>query len=314
MDIVLPSKPRIISETEEKGVYEIDGLYPGYGHTLGNSLRRILLSSLPGAAITTVKIEGVDHEFSTIHGVKEDVINILLNLKGIRLKIHADGPQMLTLKVNGQKKITAKDIKTPSQVEIINKDWPIATLIAKDGKLNVELTAERGIGYVPREVGVKDKVEVGILAIDAIFTPVRRASYDVENMRIGGRTDFNRLRISIQTDGTISPREALERSVDIMIKQLHAISGFEEEVSAEKEKEAVLGETAEKATAPEKIKIDDINLSSRIISALRDVGIKTVGGLTKKKEEALLAMPGLGNKAIEEIKEALTNLGLKLKE
>lgn len=310
----MPSKPRIISETEEKGVYEIDGLYPGYGHTLGNSLRRILLSSLPGAAITTVKIEGVDHEFSTIHGVKEDVINILLNLKGIRLKIHADGPQMLTLKVNGQKKITAKDIKTPSQVEIINKDWPIATLIAKDGKLNVELTAERGIGYVPREVGVKDKVEVGILAIDAIFTPVRRASYDVENMRIGGRTDFNRLRISIQTDGTISPREALERSVDIMIKQLHAISGFEEEVSAEKEKEAVLGETAEKATAPEKIKIDDINLSSRIISALRDVGIKTVGGLTKKKEEALLAMPGLGNKAIEEIKEALTNLGLKLKE
>mgnify|MGYP001561730181 CR=1 FL=1 len=311
----MPSKPRIISETEEKGVYEIDGLYPGYGHTLGNSLRRIMLSSLPGAAITTVKIEGVDHEFSTIHGVKEDVINILLNLKGIRLKIHADGPQMLTLKANGQKKVTAKDIKTPSQVEIINKDWPIATLVAKDSKFIVELTAERGIGYVPREVSVKDKVEVGTLAIDAIFTPIRRVSYNVENMRVGDRTDFNRLRISIQTDGTIAPGEALERSVNIMIKQLHAISGFEEEVASEAKKEkAVLEEVAEKAASPEKIKIDDINLSSRIISALRDVGIKTVGGLTKKKEVALLEMPGLGNKAIEEIKEALGNLGLKLKE
>lgn len=309
----MPSKPRIISETEEKGVYEIDGLYPGYGHTLGNSLRRILLSSLPGAAITTVKIDGVDHEFSTIHGVKEDVINILLNLKGIRLKIHADGPQMLTLKASGQKKVTAKDIKAPSQVEIINKDWPIATLVAKDSKFTVELTAERGIGYVPREVSVKDKVEVGTLAIDAIFTPIRRVSYNVENMRVGDRTDFNRLRISIQTDGTITPREALERSVNIMIKQLHAISGFEEETVSEVKEEAE-GEVAAKAVAPEKIKIDDINLSSRIIGALRDVGIKTVGGLTKKKESALLEMPGLGNKAIEEIKEALGNLGLKLKE
>ncbi|MBI2627936.1 MAG: DNA-directed RNA polymerase subunit alpha [Candidatus Niyogibacteria bacterium] len=329
MEIILPSKPKIIEETEFKGVYEIEGLYPGYGHTLGNSLRRILLSSLPGAAIITVKISGVEHEFSTIEGVKEDVINILLNLKNIRLKIHAEEPQILTLRAEKQKKITAKDIKTPSQVEIINKDAPIATLTSKNSKLNAEIVAIKGIGYVPREMIVKDKVEVGTMVLDAIFTPIKKVNYEVENMRVGDRTDFNRLRISLQTDGTISPKEAFESAVNIMIKQLKAISGWKEsEMKEDKEAPQLKNVVLSKKETPEKInpvkfrgakdltgvKIEDLNLSSRILSALKEAGIKTIGGLTKKKEENLLKIEGFGKKALEEIKESLNNLGLSLKE
>lgn len=315
MEIILPSKPKIIEETEFKGVYEIEGLYPGYGHTLGNSLRRVLLSSLPGAAISTVKISGVEHEFSTIEGVKEDVINILLNLKNVRLKIHADEPQILTLRAEKQGKLTAKDIKIPSQVEIVNKDASIATLTSKNSKFNAEMVAIKGVGYVPREMSVKDKVEIGTIVLDAIFTPIKRVNYEVENMRVGDRTDFNRLRISLQTDGTISPGEAFESAVNIMISQLKAISGWKEPAKEEvkempREKDAVLP----KKDAPEKIKIEDLDFSPRVISALKEAGVKTAGGLIKKKEENLLKIDGLGKKALEEIKKSLANLGLALKE
>lgn len=320
MDIVLPSKPKIIKEEDDKGVYEIDGLYPGYGHTLGNSLRRILLSSLPGAAITTAKIEGVEHEFSAIDGIKEDVINILLNLKNIRFKMHDDGIQTITLKIKGAKKVTAKDLILPSQVEVVNKDVHIATLTNKDSKLNIELTVEVGLGYVPKEVSVTDKVEVGTMVLDAVFTPIRRISYDVENMRVGGRTDFNRLRISIQTDGSIAPREALEESITIMIKQLKAIVGFkeEEEIVPELPTEAPAQEIDESEqedlTDTSKIKVDDLSLSSRTLSALQTASIRTIGGLAKKSTEDLLALEGLGEKALQEIKRALGNLGITLKE
>src|SRR3989304_2241100 len=180
--IILPSKPRVVSEEETKGVYEIDGLYAGYGHTLGNSLRRVILSSLPGNAITVVKIDGVNHEFSTISGIKEDVIMILLNLKHVRFKMHSDEPQKATISVSGVKNVTASDIKTSSQLEVLNKDVHIATLTDKNVKLNMELTIERGLGYVPREVLRKDKLEVGTIVLDAAFTPVRRVNYEVENM------------------------------------------------------------------------------------------------------------------------------------
>jgi DNA-directed RNA polymerase subunit alpha len=311
---------KVISEEGDRGVYEIEGLYPGYGHTLGNSLRRILLSSLPGAAITAVKIDGVDHEFSTIPGVKEDVINILLNLKNVRIKMHTDEPQTLKLSVKGAKKVTAEDIEAPSQVEIVTKDAPIATITSKDGKLNIEITVERGIGYVPREVAVKDKVEVGTLVLDAIFTPVRRVSYDVDNMRVGGRIDFNRLRVSLQTDGTIAPRAAFDLTLEIMIKQLAAIAGLSDveklvarEVPEIAEK-TVAESTEEDGTQPEKMKIDDLQISARVISALQDAGIKTIGGLIRKKAENLSEIEGIGAKAIVEIKDALDNLGLALKE
>jgi len=280
----------------------------------------ILLSSLSGVAITAVKIDGIEHEFSTIQGVKEDVINILLNLKNIRFKMLDDASQKITIKAKGAKKITAKDISAPSQVEIVNKDAHIATLTNKDSKLNMELTVETGLGYVPKEVSVKEKVEVGVMVLDAFFTPIKRVSYDVENMRVGGRTDFNRLRISLQTDGTISPREAFEKAIIIMIKQLNAIVGFKEtEIIEQEEEEPKLEEkeVSEKDDSEEdtsKIKIDDLNISSRTLSALQSASIRTVGGLSKKKAEDLLQVEGLGDKALQEIKRALGNLGITLKE
>src|SRR3984957_2545200 len=226
--IALPSKPRVVSESERSGTYEIDGLYPGYGYTLGNSLRRIILSSLRGAAVTHVKIPGVAHEFSTIEGVKEDVVTILLNIRKIRFRLSSDEPQAITLSAKGPKEITAADLKLPGQVEILNPEQHIAKISGK-AVLEMELSAERGLGYVPKEQHQKERVDIGMIALDAIFSPIRRVNYEVENMRVGDRTDFNRLRILIETDGTLTPREALESSIETMIHQLKAIVGFKEE-------------------------------------------------------------------------------------
>jgi len=228
-NILLPSKPRVVEESANIGRYEIDGLYPGYGHTLGNSLRRIILSSLTGAAITSVKIKGVSHEFSSIKGVKEDVINIILNLKKLRFAITSDEVQTVTVKVKGAKKITGADFKLPGQVTLANPDMTICTLTDKDTEFEAEFTIEKGIGYVPKELLKKDRVEIGAINLDAAFSPVVQANYDVEQMRVGDRTDFNKLKLFIQTDGTISPKEALEKSIEIMITQLKAIVGFKED-------------------------------------------------------------------------------------
>jgi DNA-directed RNA polymerase subunit alpha len=189
--IILPSKPRIVKEDATSGVYEIDGLYPGYGHTLGNSLRRIILSSIPGASITSLSIDGVKHEFSAIDGIKEDVIAIILNLKKTRFKLHGDDAQKATLHIKGVKQVSAKDIAVPTQLEIMNKDQYICESTSKDVDIAIEITVEKGLGYVPREVLQKEKAEIGIIALDASFTPIRRASYEVENMRVGDRTDHN---------------------------------------------------------------------------------------------------------------------------
>ena len=197
--IVLPSKPKIVKEDQFSGTYEIDGLYPGYGHTLGNSLRRIILSSLPGASITSVKIAGVNHEFSVIPGVKEDVITIILNLKRVRIKLLSQENQVITIKAKGPKEVKASDITGMSQVEILNPDLVIANLTDKNAELDIEMTIEKGMGYVSKEILQKNRVDVGLIAVDAIFTPIRRVSYEVENMRVGDRTDFNRLKIFIET-------------------------------------------------------------------------------------------------------------------
>jgi len=314
--IALPSKPRVVSEEGNKGVYEIDELYAGYGYTLGNSLRRIILSSIPGAAITAVKIEGVPHEFSKITGIKEDVITILLNLKRIKFKMHTDEPQTAALAIHGVKNVTAQDISTSSSFEVLNKDEYIATLTSKDSKLNIELTIEKGLGYVPRENLRKEKVEVGTIILDAIFTPIRRVNYEVENMRVGDRTDYNRLRFFIETDGSISPAEALEKSIEIMINHLKAIIGFQEPLMEEEKAFAVAPtEKEEKVEDTEvlKIRIEDLQFSSRTLNALSNAGIRTLGGLTRKKEEDLLAMKGVGKKAVQEIRRALGNYGLILK-
>lgn len=315
--IVLPSKPRVVSEREATGVYEIDGLYPGYGHTLGNSLRRIILSSLPGAAITSVKIDGVSHEFSSIDGVKEDVISILLNLKKLRIEMLTDAPQTMTLEARGPKIVTGEDIKVPGQLRILNPEQPIAEITDKKTALSIEMTVERGLGYLSKEAIKKDKVDIGEISLDAIFSPIRRVNYEVENMRVGDRTDFNRLRVSIETDGSLSPREALERAVEIMINQLNAIIGFQKEALPEKEEsakpetEALVRE--EDTTELMKTRIETLPLSARTVNALSKANIRTLGGLARKREEDLLEVEGLGIKAIQEIKRALSNFGITLK-
>jgi len=314
--ILLPSKPKIISEKEFLGVYEIDGLYPGYGHTLGNSLRRIILSSIPGVSITTVKIDGVDHEFSTIKGVKEDVINIILNLKKVRFKVVNDEKQTVTLKVKGVKNVTAEDIKVPGQVEILNPDQHIASITDKATELSIEMKIQKGLGFVPKEEIQKDKVEIGTIAMDAIFTPIRRVNYEVENMRVGDRTDFNKLTFTIMTDGSISPSEVLEKSIFIMLEQLKAIIGFEEPIEVKEVKKEEKAEDAEdKEVDPEflKTRIEGLDLSVRTVNALSNANIRTVGGLAKKKEKDLTDIEGLGSKGIQEIKKALSNFGITLK-
>src|SRR3989344_51400 len=224
--IILPSKPRVISEDEFKGVYETEGLYPGYGHTLGNSLRRIILSSMIGTAITAIKIEGATHEFTTIPGVKEDVIALILNLKKVRFQLNSDEPQKLVLNVTSAKEVKAKDIEVGGQVSVVNPDQYLATVTDKKSQLKVELTIERGMGYLPKEMVRRDSNEIGVIFLDAVFTPIRRVNYEVDNMRVGDRTDYNRLRLSIETDGTMTPHQALEKSIEIMISQLKAMIGF----------------------------------------------------------------------------------------
>ncbi|MFA5736799.1 MAG: DNA-directed RNA polymerase subunit alpha [Candidatus Paceibacterota bacterium] len=323
-NIIIPSKPRIIAEDEFSGVYEIEGLYPGYGHTLGNSLRRIILSSLPGFSITSLKINSVDHEFSTINGVKEDVINIILNLKRVKFKVIGNESQVVKLHIKGPKIITAADLELPGQVEIINKDQEIANITDKSAELILEITLEKGLGYVPKDILKKDKVEVGTIAVDATFTPIRKASYEVENMRVGNRTDFNKLRLSIETDGTLTPRDAMEKSIRIMIDQLKAVIGFVEEEEKITEKGDDLYEDPKQDDISDrsgndidedvlKTKIEDLDLSVRTIKALKGASIRTVSGLTRKKESDLLEISGLGDKGIQEIKQILDNLGINLK-
>lgn len=309
--IVLPSKPRVVSEDGNSGVYEIDGFYPGYGHTIGNSLRRIILSSIPGAAITSVKIDGVSHEFSTIAGVREDVIAIILNLKKVRIRI-ADGAQhTISLSQKGIKTVTAGDIEVPGQVEILNPSQHIAEMTDKSAKLDIEFTVDTGLGYVPKEVLQKERAEIGAIVLDAIFTPIRRAHYEVENMRVGDKTNFNRLRISIETDGTLTPREALERSIAVMIQQLKAIVGFKEDEPALESD--VTPESSDSQEDIMKTRIEDLELTTRTANALTGASIRTIGGLVRKTGTDLLSIEGVGEKAVDEIRVALKRLNLTLK-
>lgn len=308
-NVTLPSKPRVVSEEQFRGVYEIDGLFPGYGHTLGNSLRRIILASLPGAAITQVKIQGVKHEFDTISGVTEDVLTILLNLKRIRFNSHSDEPVTVSLKKSSGI-ITAADIEVPSQIEILNPEQHIATISGK-AALEMDMTVERGMGYVPRENHTKDKVEIGTIALDAVFSPIRRSNYEVENMRVGDRTDYNRLRLFIETDGTVTPRQALERSIEIMIHQLKAIIGFQDFTPSEA-KPVEAPEPTVDTTEILKTRIETLDLSNRTMQALEAASIRTLGGLVRKRKDDILALEGIGPKGVEEIEALLSDMNLNL--
>jgi DNA-directed RNA polymerase subunit alpha len=324
-NIILPSKPRLVEEVGNKGVYEIDNLYPGYGHTLGNSLRRIILSSLSGAAITSLKIDGVDHEFAVMDGVKEDVLNIILNLKKVRFKVIGEEPQMVTLKYSGVGQVTAKDIEVSGQVEVLTPDQYICEVTDKKAQINMEIYVQKGLGYVSKEEIQKEKMSIGHISVDAIFTPIRRVSYEVENMRVGDSTNYNRLRISVETDGTYTPREAVERSIEIMILQLQSIHDFkgldekpesiieavEQEIKdVRSEKELAEGDEEKEVM---KTRIEDLNLSTRTLNALTNAKIRTVGGIARKTSEDLLAVEGMGEKGLQEIKRTLSNFGILLK-
>lgn len=316
--IPLPPKPKIVLEKDNRAVIEIEGLYPGYGHTIGNGLRRILLSSLRGAAITSVKIDGVGHEFSTIEGVAEDVVDITLNLKQVRFRLHEDGPFLISLSAGGEREAVAADFKVPSQMEVVSPDVHIATLTAKKARLEIEATVEAGFGYVPVEARSKDKVEVGTIALDAAFSPVRHVNYEVENMRVGDRTDYNRLRLTIETDGSVTPREAFTRSAEILTDQFAALrEGFAVSLPTSLDVEsgipAPISPSQQSPGTALKIKLDELKFSSRTLNALREAGIKTVGGLTRKHTSALGEIEGIGEKGIQEIKKALGNLGITLK-
>ncbi|MEK7634636.1 MAG: DNA-directed RNA polymerase subunit alpha [Patescibacteria group bacterium] len=244
-------KIKKVSETDTHGFFEIEGLYSGYGLTMGNALRRALFSSLPGAAITQIKIKGVKHEFSTIPGVKEDMVEIILNLKKIRFKFYADEPRVFTLKAKGEKKITAGDIEIDSSIEIINPDAHILTLTGKTAEIDMELTIEKGLGYSMVESRKTEKLSVGIIMIDAFFTPIINVNFIIENMRVGEKTDYNRLKLEIETDGSITPSNALHKTANVLKDHLEKISNIE--ISDSDGKEIKLKEKAvEKKTKKSK--------------------------------------------------------------
>jgi len=219
---------KTVSEDAKNGVFEIEGLYAGYGLTIGNALRRALLSSLPGAAVTEIKIKNVPHEFSTLPGLKEDIVELALNFKKLRFRMHVDEPQVLALKVKGEMAVTAGDIEANSSVEIMNPEQVLGTLTAKDAELDIEVKVERGLGYVPVEARkTEGRLPIGTIAVDAIFTPVEKVNYTIEDMRVGDRTDYNRLRLEVTTDGTVSPSSAVHKAGNILKDHFEKVSAVE---------------------------------------------------------------------------------------
>ena len=273
--ISLPITPKVVKKEGNKAIFEIGELFPGYGITIGNALRRVLLSSLEGTAITQVKIKNVSHEFSTIPGVLEDVINIILNLKKLRFKNFSNEPQKAILIVKGKKEVKGSDFKVPSQLELASKDVHVATLTSKDAKLEMEVKIEKGIGYQIKDRDEED-VEVGVILMDSIFTPVQKVSFSLENMRVGDRTDFDKLSLEIETDGTISPEEALSQASGILLNHFDFISGsFEKKEVKKKDKKKVLKET-KKPAKKEKKEI------KKVVKKVKKVAKKTVKKPKKK--------------------------------
>jgi len=325
--ITLPNKPKIIEKEKNKSVFIVNACYPGYGTTLGNAFRRVLLSSLPGTAITSIKIKGIKHEFSTIPHVMEDVVQIILNLKQVRIKLCVDNneqiPLKASLKVKGEREVTAGDIKTTPELEIINKDLHIASLTDKRADLEIEIDVESGLGYSSIEQRKSKKIEIGKIAIDAIFSPVKRVNSSIENVRVGKRTDYDRLKFNIETDGSITPKEAFLKAANILVDHYKVFVSLNEKKKEikkkiiKKKKKSVEAKSVfnkkEKKEDLTKTKINDLKISSRIISILSNTGIKTVAGLTRKSEEDLKNLEGMGNKGVIEIKRAIGKLGLTLR-
>ena len=308
--------PRIAREEadDHRGVFQIEPLDRGFGNTFGNSLRRVLLSSLEGAAVTAVKIEGVAHEFTTLQGVREDVTDIILNLKNLICLLHGESPEVeVHIAKKGAGPVTAADIQAPADLEILNPDLELAHLSEK-GKLEITLTIGRGRGYVPSENNRGPEHTIGVIPIDSIFSPVRRVSYDVEAARVGQRTDYDKLRLDVTTDGSVNPKDAIAEAAEILIRQLaiftdlEKIEGFGEAAVAEG-----AGVEPSLAHGMENFPIEELELGVRSYNCLKRVGIETIGDLVSKTEGELAAIPNFGRKSIEEVKETLATHGLNLR-
>ena len=299
-----------ISEDGKYGRFVVEPLERGYGITLGNALRRVLLSSLPGAAVTTVRIEGVLHEFSTIPGVVEDTTEIILNLKELAIKMHTDEPQVLRIEAQGEGEVRAADIIAPPEVEIVNGDHLIATL-ESDGRLFMEMTVQRGRGYVPADRNKQPDRSIGVIPVDSIFTPIRKVNFHVENTRVGKITDYDRLTLEIWTNGTVAPDEAASMAAKILTDHLALFVNLTDkaggvDLMVEKEDDA-------KSKLLE-MSIDELDLSVRSYNCLKRAGINTIGELVEKTPEDMMRVRNLGKKSLEEVEEKLAALGLSLKQ
>ncbi len=294
------------------GKFVIEPLERGFGHTLGNSLRRVLLSSLPGVAVSSVHIEGVQHEFSTIPGVKEDVTEIILNLKSMACKMFSDNPKQLIIDMKGPGELTAGDIKTDDEVEIVNKDLHIATL-NEDAHLQMQLTLDRGRGYVSADKNKSASMPIGVIPIDSIFSPILRVNYTVADTRVGNVTDYDKLTLEVWTDGSIRPEEALSRAASILIMHLKLFQNMAGMTEEEEEKEGTFIEPQENDTAKVlEMTIEDLDLSVRSYNCLKRANINTVADLTAKTEEEMIKVRNLGRKSLEEVKKKLQELNLSL--
>jgi len=309
--------PRITHEEvqENRGVFVIEPLDRGFGYTFGNSLRRVLLSSLEGAAVTSVKLEGVAHEFTTLPGVREDVTDILLNLKQLVCILHGESPEVeVRLSTKGEGVVTAADIEAPADLEILNEDLEIANLSSK-GRLEITLTIGRGRGYVPAEGNRGQAHTIGVIPVDSMFSPIRRVSYDVEAARVGQRTDYDKLILDVTTDGSIDPKDAIAQAAEILIRQLAIFTDLEriEGFGAEAPTSDGGGLENVNTHGMENFPIEELELGVRSYNCLKRVGIETIGDLVTKTENELASIPNFGKKSIEEVKETLSQHGLRLR-
>jgi DNA-directed RNA polymerase subunit alpha len=307
--------PKIVHEDvdDHRGVFGIEPLDRGFGHTFGNSLRRVLLSSLEGAAVTSVKVEGTAHEFTTLPGVREDVTDIILNLKNLVARLHGESPEIeVHIAKKGPGSVTAADIEAPADLEILNPELEIANLSDK-GRLEITLTIGRGRGYSPAELNRGPQHTIGVIPIDSIFSPVRRVAYAVEAARVGQRTDYDKLNLDITTDGSIDPKDALAQAAEILIRQLAIFTDIER-IEMPSQPQGQDGVGAEPiAKGMENFPIEELELGVRSYNCLKRVGIETIGDLVMKTENELAAIPNFGKKSIEEVKETLAQHGLTLR-
>lgn len=304
-------RPKIecVESDDKYAKFVVEPLERGFGTTMGNSLRRVLLSSLPGAAVTSIKIDGVQHEFTTIPGVKEDVTEIILNLKALSAKLHGDMPKMLTIDAVGPCEITAADLSKDSDVEIINEDMHIATL-NEDGRLHMEVTLERGRGYVLADKNKKPGLPIGTIAVDSIFTPISKVNFAVENTRVGQITDFDKLTLEVWTDGSIKPNEACSLAAKILSDHLTLFVNLTDNVS---DVEMLVEKEEDKKEKILEMSIEELDLSVRSFNCLKRANINTVEELVQRSEEDMMKVRNLGRKSLEEVAQRLAALGLSLR-